>query len=106
MSATGDWPPNEIQQLGYLLLVVDIFTIHISNLLGLPADSHFGELRVTEHVNVLCAHLRGLRGRTPTVHHRASETPTARQRGLGETAEDTTPHPKTEKDIARVISSG
>ena len=34
--------------------MVDIFTIHISNLLGLPADSQFGELRVTEHGSVLC----------------------------------------------------
>ena len=40
----------------FLLLVVDIFTNHISYLMGYLADSHFGELRVTEHVNVLCAH--------------------------------------------------
>ena len=40
----------------FLLLVVDIFTDHISHVLGFLADSHFGELRVTERLNVLCAH--------------------------------------------------
>ena len=40
----------------FLLLVSDIFTNHISYLMGYLADSHFGELRVTERSNVLCAH--------------------------------------------------
>ena len=97
MSATGDWPPNEIQQLGYLLRVFDTSQIISVTNWDYLADSHFGELHDLEQVTVLCAHLRGLRGRTPTVHHRASETPTARQRGLGETAVDHTPHPKTRK---------
>ena len=40
----------------FLLLVVDFFTSHISYLIGYLADNHFGELRVTERLNVLCAH--------------------------------------------------
>ena len=56
VSATGDWPLNELQQLGYLLRVVDTFLVISVTDWEYLADSHFGELRVSEQVNVLCTH--------------------------------------------------